>query len=137
MNEGIKVAHVQQERPAIRSSFLSQQGISRTTADRLSAAHEKSLRGENGTSGSIPELTDEEIAELAKATWKKMEKKLGTKHAAYTFLGRLAAESGVANFKFTRGAQRGLALIDPDVDSTPQTTPATAETSAAARTSVA
>jgi hypothetical protein len=64
-------------------------------------------------------LTDEEIAELAKAVWKKLQKKLGTKHAAYAFLGRLIAESGVGSFRFHRGDQHGLALIEPDANSTP------------------
>ncbi len=97
------------------SSFLTERGIARTTADRLVAGHTKSRNANgNGTSGAISELTDEEIAELAKAVWSKLRKKLGNDRAAYVFLGRLAAESGLTNFKFTRGDQRGLAVADPD-----------------------
>lgn len=105
------------------SSFLEQRGISRTTADRLVAGYVKLLgTDENGTTGAIPELSDEQIADLAKAVWKKLGKKLGTKRAAYTFLGRLIAESGVGSFKFTRADQRGLALVHPETDSAPQVT---------------
>lgn len=118
------------------TSFLSTHGISRTTADRLCASHEKSLGGENGTIGAVRELTDDEIVELAKATWKKLEKKLGSKRVVYSFLGRLIAESGLSNFKFNRGDQRGLALVNPDADSTAQATAAT-DASAAPPTNAA
>ncbi len=120
------------------SSFLTQHGISRTTADRLVASNVRSLSSDNRTSGAVPELTDEEIAQLAKATWKKLEKKLGTKRVVYAFLGHLIAESGLGNFKFTRGDQRGLAVVDPETDSAPQTTaPATSEPSDAVPTNAA
>jgi hypothetical protein len=121
------------------SSFLEQRGISRTTADRLVAGYVKLLgTDENGTTGSVSDLSDEQIAELAKAVWKKLGQKLGTKRAAYTFLARLIAESGVGNFKFTRANARGLALVDPAADSTPQVTaPATTDIPEAVPTNAA
>lgn len=119
-------------------SYLAQVGISRTTADRLCAAHAKKLNFDGkGTTGAVPQLSDDEIASLAKATWKKLEKKLGTKSSVYRFLAQLVAESGLTSFKFTRNDQRGLAVVDPDAVSTPQTVATAPEASASVPTSAA
>ncbi|PSH02783.1 MAG: hypothetical protein CXZ00_15650 [Acidobacteria bacterium] len=109
------------------SSFLEQHQISRTTADRLVATHAMSL---TGTTGLIKPLSDEKIDQFVEAVWKRLEKKLGTKQAVYAFLVRIIAESGLANFKFTRGEQHGLAVVDPDGESAHQAAAAAAPANA-------
>jgi hypothetical protein len=86
-------------------------GIPRTTADRLVARHEKLIgQNGNGTDGAIKALTNEEIDQAAKATWSKLQGKLGTHQAKYRFFSRLIVESGTPFEQFDDGV---LILIPP------------------------
>jgi hypothetical protein len=93
------------------SSFLSQHNIPRTSADRLVSAHERFLSVDgNRTAGATKELSDEEIAQVAKTTWARLRNKLGTHQALYQFFSRLIVESGIPYDTFDDGI---LILLDP------------------------
>jgi hypothetical protein len=86
------------------TSFLSERGIPRTSADRLVIAHEKSIGQDgNGTDGAIKELTNEEIDQAAKSVWARVGKKLGTHQAKYRFFSKLIIESGAPFEEFDDG----------------------------------
>lgn len=113
------------------SSFLTSKGIPRTTGDRLVASHEKSIsQNGNGTSGATKKLSDDGIAQVAKTTWARLGKKLGTHEAIYQFLSKLIIESGIPFETFDDGilillpvtAQEPTAATAPVEDVVPTTT---------------
>jgi hypothetical protein len=83
------------------SSFLSQHNISRTSADRLCAFHEKSLNpAGNGASGAIP---DEEIKKMAQSVWARLEKKLKGQREKHLFFASMITESGIPTEEYDDG----------------------------------
>ena len=69
------------------SSFLQQQGIPRTTADRLVAGHKRSLAPEaNCANDAIHEPTEQDIQKLFSSVWPRLAKTLTTPDSIFTFL---------------------------------------------------
>ena len=69
------------------SSFLQQQSIPRSTADRLVAGHERSLAPEtNCFSDAIPKPTKQDIQRLLTSVWPRLAKTLTTPDSIFTFL---------------------------------------------------
>jgi hypothetical protein len=96
------------------SSFLTEHNISRTSADRLCAFHEKSLNPDgNSTSGAI---TDEEIAKLAESVWAKLERRLKGHSEKYLFFSRLIMESSTKSEEY----EDGILLINPMYEPGPE-----------------
>jgi hypothetical protein len=102
------------------SSFLIQHNISRTSADRLCAFHEKSLNpAGNGTSGAT---TDEEIEKMAQSVWARLEKKLKGHREKYLFFTRVITESAIPTEEY----DDGILLLNPmyeEKPSVPENTP--------------
>ena len=102
------------------SSFLIQHNISRTSADRLCAFHEKSLNpAGNGTSGAT---TDEEIEKMAQSVWARLEKKLKGHREKYLFFTRVITESAIPTEEY----DHGILLLNPmyeEKPSVPENTP--------------
>jgi hypothetical protein len=93
------------------TSFLSQHGIPRTSADRLVTSHDKLLSADgNGTSGAIKELSCEEIDQAAKSVWSRLHTKLASHQAKYEFFSKLLIASGAPYETFGDGI---LILLDP------------------------
>ena len=83
------------------SGFLSQHGISRTSADRLVSSHEKSLNPDGiSTNGAI---TDEEIKKIAQSVWSRLQKQLVCHREIYQFFSKLIVESHVPYETFDDG----------------------------------
>src|ERR1019366_9650078 len=69
------------------SSFLQQQGIPRTTADRLVAGYKRSLALEaNCASGTFPVPTKQDIQRLLTSVWPRLAKTLTTPELVYDFV---------------------------------------------------
>lgn len=86
------------------SGFLASEKIPRTTADRLVSLHEKSINVDgNRTDGATKKLSDDGIAQVAKATWARLQSKLGTHDAMYQFFSKLIIESGIPFDTFDDG----------------------------------
>lgn len=98
------------------SSFLGSKGIPRTSADRLVSAHEKSLgQDRNGSSGATKKLSDDGIAQVAKTTWARLGKQLGTHEAIYQFFSKLIIESGIPFDTFDDGILILLPVAAPEL----------------------
>lgn len=69
------------------SPFLQNQGIPRTTADRLVAGHKRSLAPEaNCVSDAIHEPTKQDIQKLFRSVWPRLAKTLTTPESVYDFV---------------------------------------------------
>jgi hypothetical protein len=69
------------------SPFLQDQGIPRTTADRLVARHERSLVPEtNCVSDAIHEPTEQDIQRLFTSVWPRLAKTLTTPDSIFNFV---------------------------------------------------
>lgn len=114
------------------SGFLASKKIPRTTADRLVLLHEKSINVDgNRTDGATKKLSDDGIAQVAKATWARLQSKLGTHEAIYQFFSKLIIESGIPFDTFDDGIlillpvtalEPTVPAIAPVADVTPTTT---------------
>ena len=83
------------------SSFLTEHNISRTSADRLCAFHEKSLNPDGiSTNGAI---TDDEIAKLAESVWARLEKRVKSPREKYLFFASMITESGIPTEEYDDG----------------------------------
>ena len=73
------------------SSFLDGHSISRTTADRLVSAHEKSLAQpeSNGTDGATEESTEAVVSRCLDRYWKRLSPVLSTPEAVELFIDGL------------------------------------------------
>jgi len=69
------------------SSFLQQQGIPRTTADRLVAGHERSLTPEASCTGdAIHEPTQQDVLMFFTSVWPRLAKTLTTPESIFNFI---------------------------------------------------
>ncbi len=77
--------------------WLRQQGIPRSTADRLASRHAETLGIENGNvpSGAIPEPAKPTAEKLAETVWPSLKKVLTTGESVVEFIGCIAEVSGV------------------------------------------
>jgi hypothetical protein len=91
-------------------SFLTEHAIPRTTADRLASSHEKSLGLDGNRTSGATKLTDEEIDQVAKSVWARLQTKLASHRAIYHFFSRLIIASGIPYEMFDDGI---LILLDP------------------------
>lgn len=107
------------------SGFLASNKIPRSTADRLCAGHEKSINPDgNGTSGATKNLSDDGIAQVAKTTWARLGKKLGTHEAMYQFFSKLIIESGIPYETFDDGVLIILPVTAQELAAASTPTPA-------------
>ena len=79
--------------------WLRQQGIPRSTADRLVSRHAETLVGENGNvpTGAISEPGEANAEKLAKNVWLRFGKLLTTHESILRFIGCIVTASGVAH----------------------------------------
>jgi hypothetical protein len=79
--------------------WLRQQGIPRSTADRLVSRHAETLVGENGNvpTGAISEPGEANAEKLAKNVWLRIGKLLTTDESVIQFIGCIVTASGVAH----------------------------------------
>jgi hypothetical protein len=108
------------------SSFLQQQGIPRSTADRLVAGHERSRAPEtNCVSDAIHEPTEQDIQKLFTSVWPRLAKTLTTPESVYDFVRCILTRAdtphaatltiAVHSVGFaTNGATLGCAAADED-----------------------
>jgi hypothetical protein len=91
--------------------WLREQGIPRSSADRLCARHGETLDIENGNvpSGAITEQEEANADKLAKSVWQRFGKFLSIDEAAFQFIDRIAELSGVGH---ERRAE-GLLILNP------------------------
>jgi hypothetical protein len=94
------------------SSWLRQQHIPRSTADRLAMRHAESLGGGDGNvpTGAIPEPAMPTAENLAAAVWSSSLKKvLVTGESVFRFLASIAQISGIPHEQ----RQEGLMIFNP------------------------
>jgi hypothetical protein len=79
--------------------WLRQQGIPRSTADRLVSRHAETLVGENGNvpTGAISEPGEANADKLARNVWLRVGKLLTTHESILRFIGCIVTASGVAH----------------------------------------
>ena len=79
--------------------WLRQQGIPRSTADRLVSRHAETLVGDNGNvpTGAISEPGEANAEKLAKNVWLRFGKLLTTDESVIQFIGCIVTASGVAH----------------------------------------
>ena len=79
--------------------WLRQQGIPRSTADRLVSRHAETLVGDNGNvpTGAISEPGEANAEKLAKNVWLRFGKLLTTHESILRFIGCIVTASGVAH----------------------------------------
>jgi hypothetical protein len=79
--------------------WLRQQGIPRSTADRLVSRHAETLVGENGNvpTGAISGPGEADAEKLAKNVWLRFGKLLTTHESILRFIGCIVTASGVAH----------------------------------------
>lgn len=94
------------------SSFLQEHGISRTTADRLVAGHERLLAPEsNCPNGAIPAPTAKDIEELFKSIRPKLARVLTTRESVYGFVLCLISRASLPHER----RDEGILLLHPTV----------------------
>ena len=77
------------------SAFLRENEVSRTTADRLIGAYERSLNpGANCTVGAIQPLTQDAVHKLCVGVWSHSKKKLTSYESVYWFFCEMAGVPG-------------------------------------------
>jgi hypothetical protein len=91
--------------------WLRQQGIPRSTADRLASRHAETLVGENGNvpTGAISEPGEANAEKLAKNVWLRFGKLLTTHESILRFIGCIVTASGVAHEQ----REEGLVIFNP------------------------
>ncbi len=79
--------------------WLRQQGIPRSTADRLVSRHAETLVGDNGNvpTGAISEPGEANAEKLAKDVWLRIGKLLTTHESILRFIGCIVTASGIAH----------------------------------------
>ena len=79
--------------------WLRQQGIPRSTADRLVSRHAETLVGDNGNvpTGAISEPGEADAEKLARNVWLRFGKLLTTHESILRFIGCIVTASGVAH----------------------------------------
>jgi hypothetical protein len=79
--------------------WLRQQGIPRSTADRLVSRHAETLVGDNGNvpTGAISEPGEANAEKLARNVWLRFGKLLTTHESILRFIGCIVTASGVAH----------------------------------------
>jgi len=79
--------------------WLRQQGIPRSTADRLVSRHAETLVGDNGNvpTGAISGPGEADAEKLAKNVWLRFGKLLTTHESILRFIGCIVTASGVAH----------------------------------------
>jgi len=105
--------------------WLRQQGIPRSTADRLVARHDETLcrRSESMPSGAPSEPGLPTVEELAKGVWQRVGKILSTDELVVRFIGCIAEISGVGHEQ----RDEGLLIFKPApkaADEVPASAPA-------------
>jgi hypothetical protein len=107
-------------------SWLRQQHIPRSTADRLAMRHAETLGGDDGNvpTGAIPEPATPTAEKLAKVVWSSSLKKvLVTGESVFQFLASIAQISGIPHEQ----RQEGLMIFNPvpkAADEVPASAPA-------------
>jgi hypothetical protein len=91
--------------------WLRQQGIPRSTADRLVSRHAETLVGDNGNvpTGAISEPGEANAEKLAKNVWLRFGKLLTTHESILRFIGCIVTASGVAHEQ----REEGLVIFYP------------------------
>jgi hypothetical protein len=91
--------------------WLRQQGIPRSTADRLVARHGETVCGhdESVLSGASSEPVPPTVEELAKSVWQRVGKFLSTGELVARFIGCIAEISGVGHEQ----RDEGLLILKP------------------------
>jgi hypothetical protein len=86
-------------------SWLKQQGIPRSTADRLVARHGEILGGnsESLLSGAASEQAENAAEKLAKSVWQRIGKLLATGESVIRFISQIAELSGVGHERRAEG----------------------------------
>jgi hypothetical protein len=109
--------------------WLRQQGIPRSTADRLVSRYDETLgrQGESMPSEEHPGSGLPEVEELAKGVWQRVGKTLSTDDLVIRFFGHIAELSGVGHER----REEGLMIFNPaskPADDMPVSAPAAAPT---------
>jgi len=91
--------------------WLRQQGIPRSTADRLASRHAETLVGDNGNvpTGAISEPGEANAEKLAETVWQRFRKVLATDECVIRFIGCIAEISGVGHEQ----RAEGLVILKP------------------------
>jgi hypothetical protein len=86
-------------------SWLRQQGIPRSTADRLVARHGEMLggQGESVLSGAASEQAENAAEKLAGVVWARLRKVLTSGESVIQFIGRIAELAGVSHERRAEG----------------------------------
>jgi hypothetical protein len=92
-------------------SWLRQQHIPRSTADRLAMRHAETLGGDEGNvpTGAIPGSPEDSAETLAKSVWLRIGKFLVTDESVIQFIGHIAELSGIGHER----RDEGLLIFNP------------------------